>query len=93
MTVITKKTRLKNSHYFHMKICFENGLSQDRFFSDVHISIYKGIPFIKCLIIRKHKCSFSEYHLLFVEMSKANLLKNQDKIMNNTLFELTSDAK
>ena len=41
----------------------------------------------------KNNCPFSEYHLHFVDLSKVFLLKNEDKIMNNNLFELTSDAK
>ena len=78
-TVIAKKISNQNSKNFHTKNQKENGLFQDRIFSDVHIFIYKGFPFIKFLTTRKPNCSFSEYHLLFVEKSKEILLKTQDK--------------
>ena len=47
MTVISKKTKIKNSHYFYTKSC--DGLKpfQNRIFLDARISINKGFPFIK----------------------------------------------
>ena len=93
LTVIMLQSDRKNIENDNIWVVSKLGQNEARFFRMCTFPIYKWFPFIKQLLVRKVFARFPSTIFFFVEMPKAILLKNQHKIMNNTLFELTSDAK